>query len=217
MLLSELQEYVIVESGEYIFADVGKIQMNLNNFWKLVQRALGFYQKHNPITKLQFVTTSTVPFIYDINGVYSDYPPAWISRLVIAQLAVNVLSFYYGKPQLGPLPVIWRYENPALYISISGNFSVTSHYNYTTTVTTDNQGNIEDVNIQNIDLSHYRFMELVKWYFLRSVSRARSAFILNESAISMDAEKIYSEASAEIKNVEDDIRLSGKWYESIGT
>jgi len=224
MWLSDLQNVILIESGEHLFSDVDQIQLNMNAFWRLTQRVLKFYEKFVPVTKELQLNIWTTPYNFLSYPPYIDpysglayHVPEWISRVVIAQLAISILSFYYGRAVIGPMNLVSRYFKPVLYVSFTGQFQVRAHYPYTCEEVRDPQGNMTNVNLHEISESDYRFINLLKWNFLRSVARSRKAFLLNEVPVISDAQETYAEASNEIKLAEDDIRQAGNWWESIGT
>jgi hypothetical protein len=216
VLLSELHNLILIESGEYIIADVGELQLNLNSFWTLTKRCLSWYERFIPhtIRDLQ-IQLNTQPYNFSSQNVVPT--PEWISRVVPSNLAISILSFYYGSAVIGPISLVWRYYKPILYVSFAGEFMITAHYKYTTNITTDNEGNISEVDLCDIDENKdYRFIELLKYYFLRSLSRSRSMFTLSEIPLTSDANSIYAYSQEKISEIENDIRNAGQWFESIG-
>jgi hypothetical protein len=132
MTLRELFETTLTDSGQFLFG-VENIEMNEDNFLRLVRKCFDEYNDHEPIDRrFSLQTTST---FYTFPG--NDWEiPVWIAELI--PVVISGLPWYFqnwmtwqGKgfgDEFNPLSCIWRYNRPTLYVEYVGTFTTWAAY-----------------------------------------------------------------------------------------
>lgn len=132
MTLRELFDQALTDSGQFLFG-VDKIEMNEDNFLRLVKNCLDIYNDYEPIDRR--FNLQTASRFYTFSG--NDWEiPTWIAEII--PVVISGLPWYFqnwmtwqGKgfgDEFNPLSCIWRYNRPTLYVEYVGTFTVWAVY-----------------------------------------------------------------------------------------
>ena len=132
MTLRELFDQALTDSGQFLFG-VEKIEMNEDNFLRLVKNCLNVYNKYEPIDRRFNLQTSSTFYTFPGN----DWEiPIWIAEII--PVVISGLPWYFqnwmtwqGKgfgDEFNPLSCIWKYNRPTLYVEYVGTFTVWATY-----------------------------------------------------------------------------------------
>lgn len=218
MLLSEIIEEVMLNTGQFIAGDISNLALTTNQFWSIVKKALGVYDKYKPVSK-KFIITST-----DERYVFPDVPgnpaPEFISSAYPTGYGyVNPFTITQFNDSVSELPqVVFRYVKPYLTTSMSGQFEVKANFKRKTDITyTDNTNTvIYDVEISDIDESDQYFFDLVEGLFLMTVGKFRSAFSLADTDIVMNAPQMIEDGKEKYEEALQNIQDTSKWWLAVG-
>jgi hypothetical protein len=216
MLLSDIAEYVMLDSGSFIIGDMTLANIDMNRFWRLVKRDLAYYNKYTPVTKYINLQIGASPYIFpDVPG---NPAPEWISKIYPTGIASNFSLFGLVGNNSDPVPVVYRYTKPNLWIANAATIECTCHYNRNVTITylDDSSTKINDIDISNLDETDIWFQRLVTANFMIAVGRSRRAFLIGDFPISMDSAELVAEGLQQKLEAEQMIMDQGKWQYSIG-
>ncbi len=132
MTLRELFETTLTDSGQFLFG-VENIEMNEDNFLKLVRKCLDIYNDYEPIDRRFNLQASSTFYTFPGN----DWEiPVWIAELI--PVVISGLPWYFqnwmtwqGKgfgDEFNPLSAIWKYNRPTLYVEYVGTFTIWAAY-----------------------------------------------------------------------------------------
>lgn len=156
-------------------------------------------------------------------------PPKWISEVVpVNVLTVAGILYLIQETRFTnvaeqsilhePRTFLWHYENPILYLTETGGMDITAHYSYIREEIFDSEGNLVDVDMEDVDEGVDRiFIDLVLAKFLQKVGRSRRTFRLNDLPIEYDAEAMVSEGIELEREARERMYDQSNWYDAIGT
>lgn len=215
MKLTEIIDYVMLDTGQWIVGDIENINLDKKKFWLIVNRALGIYDKFKPITKKIPLFVSSSPYIFG-----DDEAPEWISKMYPSGVMSNFNLFGFGASSGDPIPIVFRYDKPKLYFANASSVEITGHYKrkviFEYNTPDDVASGIKDVDIPDMDVSDYKFIKLITGYFLVAVGRSRRAFTVSDFPINMDSEQLISEGNILASDIEDSLSETSSWYYAIG-
>lgn len=214
MLLSDMFDRVLAESGEYIL-DPTDIEVDTPKFARLVRSVLGTYSKYRPVTykfnlinpslsKYTFTTEFTNPLTGDLLGI-----PDWVSDAT-PLLANNIVNPFFpwgamtGTRNINPdlvdkTPVPFIYRKPHLFFPFPGSFDCTLQYNHKVT------GSDDTAEVISIDENSDVFFDLLQAKFLISLGRNRRAFTLQALDLTTDASELVSEGKQQWTDAKEDL------------
>ena len=216
MMLSEIIDQIMLETGLFVSGDITNLGLTYKQFWMIVKRALGIYNKYKPIQKKSLILTNNNFYRFP-----DELAPEFITSAYPTGYGyVNPFSIInYANESSGDLPqVVFRYTKPELITSLSGQFEITGNYHRYCEITyCDPEGTvIDDVEISDLyDADNY-FFDLVEALFLqlvgkftKFVTQADSSTVFDSDALIEDGKSKYEEA---LQNIQD----TSKWYMAIG-
>ena len=264
MLLTELVEVILCESGQFIAGDLDCLGINLNQLYKgIVLRELQTYQRYRPDT-YTFNRTARptgnaeatvdffdqrdsvdmpIPFkdggVFDANhaghNVDPGRVPLWVSQVTPVNVLTTAGILYLiqetrftnvGEQSIlhEPRTFLWHYERAKdkssgiLYLTETGKMDITAHYEYHRVETFDIDGNLIDVEFENLEEGKDEiFIDMVLGKFMHKVGRSRRAFTLNNSPVQFDAEQLVQEGTQIYDQAKERLYEQGDWWNAIGT
>ena len=233
MLLSELGDVIITETGQYLLGELtddfdtllGKLKLDMEKFWGVTKHALFFYGRHRPFSRRTNIEIVSGTYVYTSAGTYGI--PTLVPRCVPVSsanvqdiIAADRLRLYRntGEATLLEIPssFSFRYESPTLYASRDGTMDVTEHYDHVYAELDDSEGALQDVNMTTITEKDHYFKDLAKARFLETVGRGRRAFVLEEQAIVLDSAEMVSEGADLWRETVEALEEKGnKWWHAI--
>jgi len=221
MLLSELIDIVITESGQFILGDDTREVLDCSNisierFWIIAERALRYYEKHLPRKEKINIEVVGQVFEFDV-GTNPVVNPTWVSTVRPVGLTQGVLlrENLFPTSSLQPRTMVWEHRGSILYVSEDGTMDVVLCYPYITVKTTV-ATMLTEVDIQGITLSNNKYIDLVVAEFLIALGRSRRAFNLQELPIEMDASTLVDEGLDLRERTREAITTTNDWFESVG-
>lgn len=212
MKLTDVIDQVILDSGQFIVGDISLINFDINKFNTICKRALAFYGKYKPKTKLLYVTT------YNGSHTFLDDIPSWISSArnveatMLPAIFQNRNNINLNDTIYGP----WRYDKPIFYTSQPGRYEITGVYDLGHKEIRDDKNNLIDVELEDLDLSDARFLDLMRGYFLQSLGRSRRGFTLQDFPVQLDADQMIAEGNDLVKDAEEGIKENSYWHLAVG-
>jgi len=220
MLLTEIADHVMLESGEFIIGSMDLTLIDQTKFWNLVRRELAYYEKYKPLTRQTTITCDSTTYAFPTG---SD--PDWISSIVPVGIPTgmgmqNMIDSLVNSSDSirNSRQFIWRYEKPKIFVSEAGKMDVTGIYKRVTEVLFDPNDNtvMTDVRIDDITESDSQFFNLVIGKFLIAVGRSRRAFTLQDMPIEMDASDLITEGQDIYQSAKESLQERSKWWEAVG-
>ena len=244
MLLSELTEYLLIDTGTFILrdADLSKLRFNNRKLWRLVLTELRKYQDYYPrVEEFNLKLDQHFAFGAEDNG--TGVPrgiPTWLSSCTPISLVASSGQFslvgsgivhgqsgkYHGPND--PLPwqlrtsvpvgAPWKYEKPHLYMSFVGMVDITACYDYDFVVTNDETvvTTINEVEINGLDLKAGTFLDMIEGQFMTAVGRSRRAFTYQNLPIETDAEALVEEGKEKYERALESLRGRSRWWLAVG-
>jgi hypothetical protein len=206
----------MLDSGEFIIDDMTLANIDMNRFWRLVKRDLAYYNRYKPVLKYMNIQVGSSPYIFP------DQPgnpaPEWISKIYPTGIASNFSLFGLVGNNRDPVPVVFRYNKPNLWIANAATVECTCLFNRTVTITYSDVSNtiISDVDISDLSETDTWFLRLVTANFMIAVGRSRRAFLIGDFPISMDSSELVAEGLQQKIEAEQYIMDQGRWAFSIG-
>jgi len=221
MLLTELVEIVLTESGEFILESLDNITINfdLARFWRMTKTELRKYSSHVPVTHRYNITTSGWNYTFDdANSPHGV--PLWISECVPVTIMTNLNQILQYQPNgvfglnstSNPRPFSWDYEKPTLRTTEDGMMDVLTVHRHTVEETKDGGGVLTEVDLIDITEEDHHFIALVNAKFLIALGRSRRAFTLNELPTVMDAAELVSEGEQKYNETMEHLEEVNSWY-----
>ncbi|QIG71462.1 hypothetical protein EVB94_374 [Rhizobium phage RHph_TM40] len=214
MKLTEIIDYMLLETGQFIVGDISLINFDMNRFWLIVKRSLKYYEKHKPITKKLYRYIPSTPYVFP-----PDEKPSWISRVYPTGIPANFGIFNIGA-NLELIPVVFQYneDEGKLHVANASEVEITAHFKYKFTIEFDtvDDKKIVDVDIPDLDESEYKLLTHIKGNFLLSLGRSRRAFTSQDFPIQMDSNELISEGQQIVSEIEQSISDTNSWYYAIG-
>ena len=225
MLLSDLAEIVMLESGEFLLDDMSEVEIQPHKFWRIVKRELALFQKHVPVTK-EFNLNIRKIHTFTEDGEHGI--PEWISRIVPSSHVKSPIfrdwnfssgANYRGIDKSPFLQVnkqfISKYDKPKLYVADFGIFDLTAHYNYEIIETKNDQNVITEVDIVGLE-EHKTFVDMIVAKFMIALGRSRRAFTLNDLPVQMDGSELVSEGQELHREALELLYETNKWHYALG-
>ena len=221
--LTEMEEIIMLESGEYLLESLENLTLDASKLWVLAKRVLKFYNSKRPFTYSHNVTVSGKSHTY-VTGVNYG-PPVWISS-VVPVTSSNVMDVYsmMSNKTIGemssleiPRAFVWKYENPKLYCSESGTMDVTEVHDHQYELTTDTTGKVTEVTFSTLnERDDPLFFELLVARFLMMLGRSRRAFTMNDLPIQMDGSELVSEGQELWRETQEKLEETDRWWLALG-
>lgn len=191
LLVTELLEETLLESGQFILGDLDAMALDFKKFWIMTRRVLDLYQKHMPKTKLQQVTVTGTAYTFQEDS--PDGIPEWVSQVKASPyipgvyVAYDPLSTMISQARGMVASHSWEYLKPTLNIAFSGNLDVTCHYKYPIEMEEGDTKVLTEVIIKDMERDD-TFSKLVLAKFLETIGRSRRSFILTDVNVTIDAD-----------------------------
>jgi len=221
--LTELEEIILLESGEYLLQNIENVSLTPAKLWVMAKRVLKFYNSKRPFTYRHNILTSSRFYVYQDSVNYG--PPVWISS-VVPVTSSNVMDVYslmsnkvVGEMSALEIPrgFVWKYENPKLYVSEDGTMDVVECHDHQYTIIRDSTGILEDVTFSTInERDDPLFFELLVARFLITLGRSRRAFTMNDLPIEMDGGELVSEGQELWRESLEKLEENDKWWLALG-
>ena len=221
--LSEMEEIVMLETGEYLLGSLENLSLDSARFWVLVKRVLKFYNSKRPFTYSHNIIINGRSHVYTDGVNYG--PPAWISS-VVPVTSSNIMDIYslmttrvVGEMSLLEVPraFTWKYENPRLYCGEDGTMDVTEIHDHQYSIITDSSDVITDVTFTTLSQrDDPLFFELLIAKFLTMLGRSRRAFTMNDLPIDMDGGELVSEGQELWRESLEKLEEVDKWWLALG-
>lgn len=233
MRLSEILDYVMVESGQWVVGDLDDLSLSYERFWVLCRSVLNTYHKSIPYTKSEniYITKSyTFQKVWDDDSLPLNERtlikdiPSWVSSVLpvgysaITNMALGIQLFQSldnSKAPQQPTNWIWRYEEPTLYVPYTGELDVRWHSNYPYQLIKGDSGLLVDVDIQGLQ-SDEAFFKIMTGKFLQAIGRSRRAFTLTDIPVNMDSDSLVSEGKDLEAEGRELLEARTHWHFAIG-
>lgn len=223
MLLTELIDAVVTNTGQFILSDDPDDVFDCNNiskprFWNLARRALLIYQKHVPVSRKLSVQVDQLVYEFGVGSPLID-PPVWISSVIPVGNTGGIFSphiIFDRNSELVPRTSTWEYRSPKLYTMEDGYMDVTGHYNYTITPTVDGNGKLTEVDIVELTEADNLYIDLVTAHFMIALGRSRRQFSAQELPIQIDTESMVEDGKELLEATQEALLVKSRWWESIG-
>lgn len=214
MTLTEIVDYLLVQSGQYILKDFDKTLLSYKQLWRLIEPELLRYGKYRPVVKTfnMYLPSTSYTFLTDIPDWISNVRPIEGSRSSIQSVFASNVTSNLNIPR----QFVWKYEKPRLFCQYEGLFDITGMYLYSTVIENDDSGEIYDVVINNLDFSHTSFLDLIHGKFLMTIGKSRRAFTINELPITMDGDTLASEGESLYNDAKEGLYERSYWWKAIG-
>ena len=206
----------MLETGLFVSGDLTALKVTYEQFYTIVKRALGIYDKYKPVSRTFIIQTNDNAFAFA-----SDNCPEFISSAIPTGYgyvnAFSILNNYTTSD--GDLPqVVFRYTKPILITSLSGEYEIKANFKRQQTVTYCNpeQTLIDDVEITDLDFTDQFFIDLVTGMFLQLIGKFRRNVTLNDSDVSFDAATMVAEGQQKYEEALQNIQDTSRWYLAIG-
>lgn len=198
MTIDELESRVLIESGQFLIG-ASNIELNRTNFIALTKSTLAPLNGYFPVVKEVTRTISTLDYTYvtPVNGDAMAYIPEWISDLSPLRVLgatdpfVSVSLIGMGKPwnAMEKQSFSHRYIKPVLYIPIACTCSIKEVYYHHIT----GASNLEEIStLDDYAKGFQYYLDLLTGRFMQALGSSRSAFVLNDVPITMDASDMIS-------------------------
>ena len=218
MLLSEIVDQVMLESGLFISGDITNLKVTYEQFFTLVKRALGIYDKYKPISRVSRILTNDNAFTffgdqYQIPEFISSATPTGYGVVNAFSIMNNASMSDGDTPQ-----IVFRYTKPTLITSLSGEYEIRGNYKRRVTVTycDPEQTKIDDVDISDLDYSDQYFIDLVTGLFLILIGKFRRSVVLNDSDVTFDSGVMVEEGQQLYAQALQNIQDTARWYLGVG-
>lgn len=205
MRVSEIIDYVILETGNYLIDTLLRSEVDLPKFMILIKSVLSEYTNYRPNNKNISICISKSPYLF-----IPETAPLTIHKVNTGFL--NVPGIIENDPfrviERLHIPVMppWRYENPKLYTFYSGVVEIGATFNYIISPIG------LDYELNDISFSNTEFLEMVKGKFLMAVGKQRRAFTVNDLPIATDASEIVSEGKEIFDAAKEQLHNNSKWW-----
>lgn len=236
MLLSELANIVLLESGQFILGDMSSVRIDTPKFWALTKRWLAYYGKyklHTSDFNLQVNMSHTFPLTQtDPITPGLRLAPQWISKAIPVGIGssgggANIYAlvsygasygalYSDGLPSYSPMRSIYKYEKPTLYVEQSGLYDITAHYDRQYNLVLDRSGDIEEVDMTDITEADNKFIDLVVAASLIAIGRSRRAFTLSDLPVQNDSSEMVSDGQQLLQDTKEGLSETSDWHLSIG-
>lgn len=245
MKLSELIDYLLIESGNFILAgpdDLSKLRLNTRKVWRLVEAELRKYQDYYPVER-KFNMEIDQHHVFDETDDPHGRIPEAIAKCTPVASSLGPGSGFVGLAALGgdaqygvnanlhqarrsPLPwhlrthiptaVPFRYERPHLYIAYQGTVDVHGLYNLVMTEElAPDARTLLDVDIPELDLKASTWRDMIEGKFLQAVGRSRRAFTYGALPVESDAEALRQEGKDMYDDALESLATRHKWWLAV--
>ena len=240
MKLTELVQYVLLESGQFIVSTtLDAFMLDMDKFWLLTKPTLREYAKFRPYTwkrnqylsgKHVFSTVIEDDSLPEAEQKIIETIPRWISSCLPVGFAnaLNVPGAHIFRAAVGYDPLnrmgknleqpsswIWKYEKPVLYVPYTGDLDLTMHGDYIVYEEYATGGALKEVDIPDLEYDDV-FVKLVTGKFLVAVGRSRRAFTLTDIPVALDSETLVGEGNDMIAEAKESLRENSSWHYSLG-
>ena len=211
MNLYDLFLEVLTDSGQFLF-DPETIELKTDNFKRLVNSSVGFYNRHRPIER-SFNVDASGTATYDLK-VHEFGEPVEVSR------AIPVVGFrpnfyfnstfrgYRGNDQLrDPMPVPIEYRNGILYLPAPGKFDLTCVYNHELKYV-NGEWVLDSITHDNDP----HFFSHLTGSFMVALGRSRQAVTVQELPVEVNAADLIADGKEMIEKAEQSIQSNSKFY-----
>jgi hypothetical protein len=221
MKLSDIIDYILLETGNYLVSDLVKSEINLNKFLILTKSVLGEYTNYRPRRDSSTIYVESQQYIFP-----QESSPITIDKISNRFITLNNL---YQEPNLEPnllpnrirdtehIPALptWKYNRPKLYINYVGLLYVMGNYDYTIRNIYNSEMAIIDYDLVEITYSNTEFLNLLAAKFLMTVGKQRRAFTANDLPITTDASDLVSEGKDLWDSTMETLRQNSTWWTII--
>lgn len=206
MLLSEMFDRVLTESGQFIL-DLDDLEVDLSKFSRLVKSVLGTYSSYAPVVHEFNITsrtsekfTFTNEFAHPLTGEVLGIPYMVPSATPLRSQS-NLSPFFspgweFGKPgatmdliDKDPMPFVYR--KPHLYFPFPGVYDCILAFYHKLS------GTGESMEVSTISENDDIFFDLLQAKCLIALGRSRRAFTLQPLELTSDAAELVSEGQAQ--------------------
>jgi hypothetical protein len=219
MKLSDIIDYILLETGNYLVSDLVKSEINLNKFLILAKSVLGEYTNYRPRRDSSTIFVERQLYVFP-----QETSPITIDRISNRFITLNY-QYQYEEPNLLPnriqgtdhIPALphWKYDRPKLYINYVGLLYVLGNYDYTIRNIYNSEMEIIDYDLVEITYSNTEFLNLLAGKFLMTVGKQRRAFTANDLPITTDASDLVSEGKDLWDSTMETLRQNSTWWTII--
>lgn len=225
MLLSELSDYLLARSGQFILpGGLKSLRLSPKVVWSIVDPTIKEYGRYCPIFKKFNINTAGSTH-YDFTDHEFGIPRKVFQALpvnsmnIISTMGYNQFTKDAGNPSrlVEPRVFIKLYRAPKVYFTESGSFDVTCSYPFVPVFTKDEDDLITEVEIPELgeEETHQIFLDMVYGLFLQSIGNARGSFIYTDFPVTTNAQDLLNQG----KTIYDAARLElykrNRWYLAI--
>ncbi len=242
MNLTELVQYVLLESGQFIVSTtLDDFQLDYDKFWLLTKPILLEYEKYKPYTwtRNQYISrVHTFSAVVDDDQLPAEEQkiveniPKWISScLPVGQGNVfnipnselfvqGIKSGTLGEPMsqysaAQPTQWLWNYKKPKLYCPYTGTLDLVMHGPYLAYEDYATGGALKDVEIPDLEYNS-TFIKYVTGRFLVTIGRSRRAFTLTDIPVTLDSETLVTEGETMIAEAKEALHERSDWHLGLG-
>lgn len=215
MKLTELEQIVIIESGQFLLgSDLTAVSLDLTKFWVMVKRALNEYGKWRPVQQRSQIQAGMLHYTFTVNTGVGI--PDWVSSVVPVTSPKNPLGMLAGQvSSMEQREFLWEYRSPDLYLTETGIFDIVTVHKPSSSVTIVSNV-VTEVDLPDLSDADLLFIDLVVSRFLQAVGKSRRAFTLSELPIETDASEIVSEGNDLYEKTMEELRENNSWYLGVG-
>lgn len=224
MLLKEIFNKVLVESGQFLFG-VDKIEMKVDPFLLLVKDSISVYDDFEPKDNRFNIIVSNTSYTFNesVPGYYWEVPKFIIELIPVV---ISGLPWYFqnwmtwqGKgfgDEFNPLSAIWKYKRPTLYTEYAGQFTIWAAYSRAILQVDDpDVPHATTWSFPDITSHDNRFFRHLTGKFMQSLGLERDAFTLNEMPLKTNADKLISKGEKMEEDALEKMQKQ-KWYLAQG-
>jgi hypothetical protein len=224
MLLKDLFNRVLVESGQFLFG-THKIELKKDNFFLLVQNSLSIYDDFEPKDNRFSITVANTSYTFVESPAGSWWTiPKFIIEII--PVVISGLPWYFqnwmtwqGKgfgDEFNPLSSIWKYKSPTLYTEYAGQFTVWAVYSRAQVQVPDPDDPDDTTwDLPDITTRDNRFIRHLTGKFMQALSLERDAFTLHELPLKTNADTLMSKGEKWEEDALTKMQFQ-KWYLAQG-
>lgn len=211
MLVSEIIDYVLFETGNYLVEPLLKEEVDLPRFMRLLKAVLSQYGQYRPLNKnIQIYVTSN-PYTF-----YDETAPQVIHQMNTGYFSTPGVfesdPFRVYERQHIPAIPPWRYERPNLYTHYTGFLDLKATFDFLLNPVTDTSDEIIDYDIPDLSFNDTEFLHMVLARFLMTTGRQRRAYTANDMPIASDASDMVSEGQELWNTTIERLQEKAKWW-----
>jgi hypothetical protein len=198
MILSEIFQKVLVESGQFLLA-ADEIEINPDRFLVLVKSSLAVFNKYDPLEKkfnldapqrLYTFTETSKDVQQNVVGIpdgIADVVPvriAGISPYFLRDFEGHRSDYLIEKAEWP-----WEYRKPNLYVPLNGTLDIHAWYKHKITETV-NEDQTKSYDLPTISEEDENFFGLLTAKFLKGLGGSRRAFTMTDLPLTTDAPEL---------------------------